>query len=465
MADYSKQDIFDIITEYLEQYGSALGTGAVHELTPAELTDEALRVLTIPGMRPDTEEWVQTSLRNMMRPITDAVSDLDTLKSNTLEAAQLATTAAGACDTSRQQIESQEQTRQSQEQTRQSQEGTRQSQEQGRVTEFATLKSLSEAATANANEAATHPTKVDASGWVYEWDMTTHAYNKTDKNIRGRDFHVDKVFQSIAEMNAYVALDPRPADDKLKEGNFFMINTGDVEDPDTAKLYQVNALLQPELLTDMSGVRGFTGRTPQFSVGTVTTGDPDSPAAVSISPDGEDAQGNPKFKLNLTIPKGDTFTWNDLTPANITELQRPATEAAARADEKAALANEKAGYAQAQGDYALNVGSHPPYIADGTLARPGDVGFAYWWDYANQTYVKGVRVSLDWSTMSQEEQDALAAEVLAQLAFDDTPTQDSNKAVRSSGIYTALAGKQDTLTFATVETCESVIDELVAIPA
>ena len=93
------------------------------------------------------------------------------------------------------------------------------------------------------------------------------------------------------------------------------------------------------------------------------------------------------------------------------------------------------------------------------------MGFAYWWDYAGQTYVKGVRVSLDWSTMSQEEQDALAAEVLAQLAFDDTPTQDSNKAVRSSGIYTALAGKQDTLTFAAVETCESVIDELVAIPA
>lgn len=96
MAEYTKQEIFDIITEYLELYGSAVGSEAVHELTPEELTDENLRVLTIPGMRPDTEEWVQTSMRNIMKPVTDAVSDFTTLKAEIILARDSANTAATA---------------------------------------------------------------------------------------------------------------------------------------------------------------------------------------------------------------------------------------------------------------------------------------------------------------------------------------------------------------------------------
>lgn len=96
MADYTKQDIFDIITEYLEQYGSAVGSYSVHELTPEELTDANLRVLTIPGMRPDNQQWVQTSLRNMLNPIDNAVSDLTTLKTETAAARDAANQAAGS---------------------------------------------------------------------------------------------------------------------------------------------------------------------------------------------------------------------------------------------------------------------------------------------------------------------------------------------------------------------------------
>ncbi len=112
-------------------------------------------------------------------------------------------------------------------------------------------------------------------------------------------------------------------------------------------------------------------------------------------------------------------------------------------------ANDKAGYAE-------NVASHPAYIAEGTQDKPGDIGYVYQWDYANQVYVRGIRVSLDWNTMSQEEKDALAAEVLASIAFDDGPVKDSNKAVRSSGIYLALAGKQDKLDFATDEEADAI---------
>lgn len=93
MADYTKQDIYDIITEYMQTYGSAIGSGAVHELTPEELTDENLRVLTIPGMRPDNQKWVQTSMKNMMQPITHAVSDITILKQQTIAARDGALTA------------------------------------------------------------------------------------------------------------------------------------------------------------------------------------------------------------------------------------------------------------------------------------------------------------------------------------------------------------------------------------
>lgn len=95
----TRQDVIDIITEYEQQYGSTIGDGTVHELTQAELTDENLRVLTIPGMRPDTEEWVQTSMRNMMQPITHAVSDLSTLKTETNAAKEGANQAASNANT------------------------------------------------------------------------------------------------------------------------------------------------------------------------------------------------------------------------------------------------------------------------------------------------------------------------------------------------------------------------------
>ena len=81
MADYTKDDIFDIITEYLQKYGSAIGESSVRELTAEELADdENLLALTIPGVIPQTEEWVQTNMRNMVHPINVAVAEWETLE-------------------------------------------------------------------------------------------------------------------------------------------------------------------------------------------------------------------------------------------------------------------------------------------------------------------------------------------------------------------------------------------------
>lgn len=83
---------------------------------------------------------------------------------------------------------------------------------------------------------------------------------------------------------------------------------------------------------------------------------------VGILPDGE-------MLLDATIfiqgQKGDPFTYEDFTPEEIAELQRPATEAAGMAqqaaqdaNDAARLANEKAQYAEQQGDYAKNQGDY-----------------------------------------------------------------------------------------------------------
>lgn len=285
--------------------------------------------------------------RNAAGTVQDAIDHAES-------AASTANTAAGNADTSRLQIEAKESERQQQEGVRESNEAERKQNEtqrqqaesqrqstfssnealrqqtfdtaeQRREQQFTTVKQEAVDATALAQDVALHPTYVDGSGWVYEYNSTTKTYNKTDKNIHGRNFVVDKVFQSVTEMNAYTG-------SLLEEGRWFLVNTGSVEDEDTAKLYIVQPAggqLKPVFLVDMSGARGFTGHTPQFSIGTVTTGSPGTSAQATISDDGTDpVTGDPKFKLNLVIPKGDPLRWADLTAEQISELQRPATEAA-----------------------------------------------------------------------------------------------------------------------------------------
>ena len=137
----------------------------------------------------------------------------------------------------------------------------------------------------------------------------------------------------------------------LELGDFVLISS-DVEDEDNSKLYVVQSVTSDKIsygfLTDMSGARGFTGHTPQLSVGTITTGAAGSLANVSLTENGTDANGNPKYLINFVIPKGDkgdkgdAFTYDDFTDEQIAGLQKPATDAAAVALSAADNANDKA---------------------------------------------------------------------------------------------------------------------------
>lgn len=156
---------------------------------------------------------------------------------------------------------------------------------------------LADTAAANANDTAEHPTYIGQDHYVYKWNKTAQAYDKTDIYTKGDAFSIKKVYASVANMEA------DKSNPDIAEGDFVLVNTGDVEDPDNAKLY-VKADGDFEFLVDMSGAIGFTGKTPQFSMGTATTLEAGSTATATISEDGVDSDGNPKYKINFAIPRG-----------------------------------------------------------------------------------------------------------------------------------------------------------------
>lgn len=192
--------------------------------------------------------------------------------------------------------------RKTSEQGRKDAEALRVLAEDDRVTEFATLKEESETATESATSVAKHPTYIGADNYVYQWDFTTASYNKADIFVKGDAFNVTKTYLSVDAMNADVN------NSGITEGSFVLINTNDVENPDNGGLYvkvrNEDTTYSYSFLVDMSGAIGFTGKTPQFVRGVITTGAAGSDVQVSLSESGVDGDGNPVYALNVTIPRG-----------------------------------------------------------------------------------------------------------------------------------------------------------------
>ena len=72
------------------------------------------------------------------------------------------------------------------------------------------------------------------------------------KGEKGDPFSIAKVYKSVAEMNSGYAADGVP------QGGFVVINTGNVEDEDNAKLFY-KGTAKYEYLTDLSGAQSMTG--------------------------------------------------------------------------------------------------------------------------------------------------------------------------------------------------------------
>ena len=185
--------------------------------------------------------------------------------------------------------------------------------EQAKIACIEATEKANEAAN-NANDTANHPTYIGADYYVYVWDKGTASYNKTNIFTRGKNFSVYKTYESVEMMQADLS--------NVPEGEFVLISNDNMEDVDNAKLY-VRTSSGFNYLVDMSGAMGFTGKTPQISVGSVTVGSSLTDISVSLSPNGTDADGNPCFLLNVKIP---ALSWTDLTEEQKDDLRKPLSD-------------------------------------------------------------------------------------------------------------------------------------------
>lgn len=107
------------------------------------------------------------------------------------------------------------------------------------------------AATDKAEEIASNPPKiVDNDWWIYNYD--TKQYVNTGIAAIGDAFTYKKEYPSVEAMEA----DWGTADVKL--GEYVLINTNDVEDPDDAKVY-LKTQEGWKFIVDLSGVQGIQG--------------------------------------------------------------------------------------------------------------------------------------------------------------------------------------------------------------
>lgn len=229
-----------------------------------------------------------------------------------------------------------EDVRKSDEDARIKAESARSKAETKREEDFSASQEAADNATEKALSTYSHPPYVDSDGFYYKWNPDTQSYDKTDVNLKAQPNKPAFVFKSVEEMEATDI-------NNFDLYDYVIINTDDTEDEDNAKLYLIDknedGAKYYHYLVDMSGFRGFTGKTPQISIGTVTTLLPGEKVSAAMTSDGMDEQGNPKYVINFAIPqgqkgdKGDSFSYADFTAEQIKELQKPATDVIATLDQ------------------------------------------------------------------------------------------------------------------------------------
>lgn len=457
----TRQDVIDIITEYEAQYGSALGDGTVRELTPAELTDENLRVLTIPGMKPSTQEWVQTNMANMMVPINNAVSDLTTLKAETIEAKNNANSAA-----------------------------------------------------ASVNVAVTHAENVNATLVGATVTITDRTGTSRSVNI-GFYIDPDHVYPSYNAMLADAG--------NVAAGQFCMIATTDPTSTENAQLWSRNSSAATSehpytFLSDLDQASSaawadwmenykptIEGDHTRAEQDHATATQDHSNASQDHSRAGTDhstatddhtqaGQDHTRAETDHTRAETDhTTAGEDHTQAG-TDHNRAETDHStattdhnrANTDHETAVAdNLQAGrdHNRAETDHSTAIDDHRTAGADHEAAtqatnaantqanrakgyndHPWEIrsdGFIYVWDEQSQTMVRTNKMIIDFSGLTPEQQASMMQEFLSHLTFDETPTPDSPNAVTSRGLYTAFSQKQDTLTFASDALCVAAAAEIV----
>lgn len=126
-----------------------------------------------------------------------------------------------------------------------------------------------------------------------------------EKGDPGEPFQIRKIYDSVASMEADYN---NPG---IEEGDFVLIETGNVEDPDNSKIY-VKGPTGWQFVTDLSGAQGIqgpkgdTGSPAGFGSITATVDDTTGTPAVSVQSDGPNTAKNISFNFSgLKGEKGD----------------------------------------------------------------------------------------------------------------------------------------------------------------
>lgn len=133
------------------------------------------------------------------------------------------------------------------------------------------------------------------------------------KGDAGAPFAIKKTYVSIEAMNADYS------NEEIKEGEFVIINTGNVSDEDNGKLF-IKGTTKFDFLVDLSGVQGIQG----------PKGETGAPGPQGIQGQKGEAFRYEDFtKEQLEAlkgpqgPKGDAFTYNDFSPEQLEKLKGP----------------------------------------------------------------------------------------------------------------------------------------------
>ena len=269
-----------------------------------------------------------------------------------------------------------------------------------RSTEWGTLKIDAQAATTRANNAASAAEDATAGAENVNAGIQGFTVTITDRNGVSRSvdigFDIYRTYPSVAAMNADAA--------NVQQGKFVIIATTDKTSEDNAKMYVKNSQGSFSFLCDLDQASSAAWADWLNNM---------KPAIEQATTDANNAAALANDKASLANDKAGL-----------------ANEKAALANEKATYANSQGNYAKAQGDYAKDWNDHPPFIGDGTT---GDLNFWYLYDVTTARYVKGAYAKgddLDYSTITPEEKQRLIDNIKADLIF------------------------------ASVETCEAIIDEI-----
>ena len=257
------------------------------------------------GARQTTfEQNEQTRRTTFLQNEQQRQTTFDTNEQARQEAENQREAAEGGRENAEEQRNTSERQRQTNEQARNDAEVLREQNESERQQNTQTTIQNAEQATL---EAENVNARLSSDGGVVILTITNRQGYQTSKEV---GFRIAKTYPNVAAMNADLA--------NVEEGRFVMI-AGSTEDVDTGKLY-VRGASAFTFITDLSGAQGIKGDTGN-GIASVTL---NADYALTIV----FTDGTSTTTTSIRGEKGDPFTYDDFTPEQITELQRPATEAA-----------------------------------------------------------------------------------------------------------------------------------------